>query len=483
VKRLPLGAGAVAAALVICAVAAPASSATGVEVFQTTADLSERLGRLPDIHFRSRSGERAPMIHVDDRIRYQRVKGVGAAMTDSSAWLIHRLGPRAQAALLNALFGGAGIRLNFLRVPVGASDFTAHGRPYTYDDLPRGRSDPQLLHFSIAHDRGYIIPTLRRALAFGRRLEILANPWSPPAWMKANDSLDNIRFQGSLLAPAYQPLAEYFVKFIQAYGREGIPISAITPQNEPVAAVPYPGMALLPGDESSLIIHHLRPAFAAAGLRTLIYGYDSGWESTWYAKRLLSKASGALDGIAWHCYSGTPAVMSEVHHAAPALDEIVSECAPGLTTYPVPDVLIGSLRNWASIVALWNVALDPAGGPVEPPNSGCRGCSGVVTIDARTRRVSFLAAYYQLGQVSRFVRPGAVRIGSEHYARYVFRGRASSSVTDGLDDVAFLNPDGSRVLVAYDNSGAPIHFVVAWHWRSFRYTLAPGAMTTFVWRA
>jgi glucosylceramidase len=419
VRRWRLTAAAAGAALLVCT--ASASAAARVEVFQTTADLSQRLTRLPNLQFGPGRRGRVVVIHVNDRIRYQRVMGVGAAMTDSSAWLIHRLSRRARAVLLNELFGAAGIHLSFLRLPVGASDFTASGSPYTYDDLPPGQSDPQLSHFSIAHDEAYIIPTLRRVLGFDRHLEILANPWSPPAWMKANQSLDNTRYRGSLLPSAYEPLAEYFVKFIRAYARQGIPISAITPQNEPVASVPYPGMALPPGAESRLIVQHLRPAFAAAGLNTKIYGYDSGWESTWYAGRLLSKGGSALDGMAWHCYSGTPAVMSEVHRVHPTLDEIVSECAPGLTPYPTPDVVIGSMRNWASTVALWNVALDPAGGPVEPPNSGCRGCSGVVTIDPRTRRVRDLPAYYQLGQVSAFVHPGAVRIGSEHYVRYVFR--------------------------------------------------------------
>jgi glucosylceramidase len=455
-----------------------------VEVVQTTASLRDRLTRLPDLAFRSSRAGRIPVIHVEDRVRYQRITGIGAAMTDSSAWLIHdRLAAGTRAELLNELFGGSGIRLSFLRVPIGASDFTARGQAYSYDDLPAGETDPALARFSIAHDESYVIPALRAVLARNSRVEILANPWSPPGWMKSNDSLGNPYDQGNLLASDFQPLANYFVKFIQEYASRGIPIAAITPQNEPLASTTYPGLALTAPDEGRLIARDLRPTLIAAGLHTKIYGYDAGWESTSYAQDLISSdALGAIDGIAWHCYSGIPDVMSTVHALAPALDESVSECSPGIEPYPVAEILIGSIRNWASAVALWNLALDPSGGPVQPPNGGCPGCSGVVTIDERTHRVRLNRAYYELGQVSKFVQRGAWRIGSEHFVGYDYQGRGVRAVTPGLDDVAFLNPNGTRVLVAYNAAAEPIRFAVQWDRKSFTYRLVPRATVTFVWR-
>jgi glucosylceramidase len=485
-----LGAALALATIVVLAAGAPGAAraanrhAGRIEVVQTTASLHDALTRLPDARFSSRRPGHVPVIHVDDRVRYQRVTGVGAAMTDSSAWLIREeLPPGAQAKLLRNLFGVAGIRLSFLRLPIGASDFTAYGQPYSYDDLPPGESDPELSHFSIAHDEPYIIPALQAVLRTNPAVRILANPWSPPGWMKANHSLDNSLYLGSLLPAAYRPLADYFVKFIEAYGRQGVPIAAITPQNEPLASVLYPGLALSAPDEAQLIAQYLRPALAAAGLPTKIYGYDAGWESPSYADALISTGSlGALDGIAWHCYSGIPDVMSTVHGLAPALDAIVSECSPGIEPYPVEEVLIGSFRNWASAVALWNLALDPAGGPVQPPNGGCQGCSGVVTIDGRTHRASYNRAYYELGQMSEFVQPGALRIRSEHFVSYHYQGLAASPVTPGLDDVAFLNPDGSRVLVASNTSARRIRFAVEWSGRWFTYRLMSRATVTFVWR-
>ena len=175
-----------------------------------------------------------PIIDVNDQIRYQEFRGIGAAMTDSSASLIYNdLSASDRLALLQNLFGSSGIHLNFLRVSMGGSDFTATPAPYTYDDLSSGQTDPTLAHFSIKHDLAYIIPTLQLARSINPGLEILANPWSPPAWMKANDSLDNVNDQGTLLSSSYRPLANYFVKIIQAYQSDGVTINAITPQNEP----------------------------------------------------------------------------------------------------------------------------------------------------------------------------------------------------------------------------------------------------------
>jgi glucosylceramidase len=144
-------------------------------------------------------------------------------------------------------------------------------------------------------------------------------------------------------------------------------------------------------------------------------------------------------------------------------------------------VLIGSLRNWSSVVTLWNLALDPAGGPVQPPNYGCHGCTGEVTIDESTQTVSFRLAYFQLGQVSAFVAPGATRIGSNSFVSYQ-SGSAGATAAPGLDDVAFLNPDGSHVLVAYNNSASAIRFAVHWKGQGFAYSLPGKAMVTFRWR-
>ena len=426
-----------------------------------------------------------PVIHVNDAVRYQRIKGVGAAMTDSSAWLIHnRLGVAARNTLMNALFGASGLRLNFIRLPMGGSDFTALRRPYTYDDLPAGRADPALRHFSVGHDAAFTIPLLREALALNPHAMVLANPWSPPAWMKSNGRLDNHDHTGALLRNAYMPLARYFVRFIRAYARAGIHIDAVTPQNEPGNPTVYPGMDFSEPAEAGWITDDLQPALRAAGLHTQIYGYDFGWStsSAVFAHKLTcSPAAPSLTGIASHCYFGSPTLMSSLHRMNPRLDEIVSECSPGITPFSTSELLISSIRNWASTVALWNLALDRGGGPVQAPNTGCPHCSGVVTINKTTRTFAPTLDYFQLGQLSRFVNPGAVRVASENFVRYRYLSRGTDIATPGLDDVAFLNPDRSKVLLVYNDSAHTSDFGVESRGRTLIARLAPKTTETLIW--
>jgi glucosylceramidase len=173
--------------------------------------------------------------------------------------------------------------------------------------------------------------------------------------------------------------------------------------------------------------------------------------------------------------------MSVMHDLYPSADQVVSECSPGIIQDSVPEVVISSLRNWASVVALWNLALDPGGGPVQAPNIGCSGCTGLATINESDHTVSFGLPYYQLGQASKFVHLGAWRIGAEHFVSYFRNPLGLYGATPGLDDTAFLNPDGSRVVLAYNNGPAPIRFGVSWRRAAFAYTLAPGATVTFQW--
>ncbi len=460
---------------------------TSVQVVQTDPALSQLLAPQPSLSFSAVQPQGVPVIGISPQLRYQTFTGLGAAMTDSSAWLMFdQVSPVTRLALLQNLFGSAGIHLNFLRVPMAASDFTVSAQPYSYDDMPAGQSDPSLASFSIAHDLAYIIPTLRQVLAVNPGLELLANPWSPPAWMKANDSLGNTGAQGTLLPSAYAPLASYFVKFLQAYASYGVPIQAITPQNEPSSGpggVAYPGLTLPEPNEEQFIAQNLAPALSAAGLHTKIYGNDLSWNSTAYAGALASGvAARDLAGIAWHCYFGSPTAMSQLHQNAPGLDQIVNECSPEIRSFGAPEFLISSLRNWASLVTVWNVALNPQGGPKETPN-GCPSCQGVVTINQGAHSFSFGAEYYEIGQVSSFVQPGATRIDSPNFVTYGVNSSTNvESITAGLDDVAFLNPDGSEVLVTYNNSTQPISFAVQSSAGFFTYTSPAQAMSTFVWR-
>ena len=159
---------------------------------------------------------------------------------------------------------------------------------------------------------------------------------------------------------------------------------------------------------------------------------------------MATPAASAIDGMAWHCYGGEQ-VMSQFHVAYPDEPEIMSECSPGIIPYTAIEAAISGLRNWASGIDLWNLALNPAGGPVEPPDSGCGGCTGLVTVAPNTHTVSYNRNFYELGQLSKFVQRGAVRISTPRWVND-FSFTTGYGVTHGLDNVAFLNPDGTYAL-------------------------------------
>lgn len=440
------------------------------------------LRRIASQYFVTRTSTR-PVIRINDGVRFQRVIGFGGAMTDSSAWLLQdELTALQRNHVLQKLFSPThGIGLNVTRVPIGASDFTATGVPYTYDDQPPGQSDPGLANFSIAHDTPYIIPALTESLAENPANRILSTEWSPPAWMKANDQLDDIGAKGSLLTQDYQPLAEYFVKFLQAYQQLGVPIWAITPENEPLSSAQFPAMWLPESREAQFITQNLLPALDQAGLHPKVYGMDGG--SLTFADGLaLSSAASHLAGMAWHCYGGSQ-LMGQFHAAHPGVVNLTSECSPGLTPYGTAEAALSALNNSASLVQLWNLALDPSGGPVQPPNSGCRGCSGLVVVDPTTHKARLRLNYYQLGQFSEFIHRGAHRVAA---TRFVSEFRAPTrphyGVTAGLDDAAFVNPGGRRILVVYNNSPVEQYFAVQWDGQMFQYKMPAKATVTFAWR-
>ena len=161
----------------------------------------------------------------------------------------------------------------------------------------------------------------------------------------------------------------------------------------------------------------------------------------------------------------------------------MSEYATGHIGFSTSELEIASIRNWATAVNTWNIALDPHGGPVQPPNDGCRHCTGLVTIDPELHTVSFTRDFYQLGQLSKYVQPGAVRIGSNNFVTYDTAPITGNIASPGLDDVAFQNPDGTRVLLAYNNGIKPTTFSGEDDGYYFRYSIGPGETATFIWKS
>jgi glucosylceramidase len=488
--------GRVAAVLFVVLAAPAAASSPSAHVWITTPDGAQQMADNGSVAFHP-GGSSALTITVDPSLCYQRMDGFGASITDSSASVLYRLDRRTRDATMADLFGSRGDRLSFLRQPMGASDFV-DGPHYTYDDVPAGRTDYGLRHFSVAHDEKQILPLLRQALRLNPSLKVIGTPWSPPAWMKTNQSLVG----GKLIDDprVYDAYARYFVKFIQAYRRAGVPIWAVTLQNEPQNRFPnaYPGMGMPVAQEAKLI-EALGPMLRAAHLSTKLMGYDHNWsehpndiantppgedpEVDYPFDLLKTPAARYMAGTAFHCYAGDQTRMTQLHWAFPDKGIWFTECSGshGATDPPAQyfsdtlkwharNLTIGVPRNWAQTVVNWNLALDPSGGP---HNGGCDTCTGVVTVGPGNT-VTRDAEYFVLGHLSRFVAPGATRIASSSFGTTGWNGQ--------IMDVAFRNPDGSIALVVHNENDDPRSFAVTQGGQSFDYTLPGGALATFVWR-
>ncbi len=388
-----------------------------VRAWLTTADGANKLTFQPLLYFSSERSSFLTTFDIDEQQRLQQIDGFGAAMTDTSAWLIGtKMDQEQRDRLMRALFNPLnGLGMSVVRIPMGASDFTASGL-YSYDDVAPDQMDPRLQKFSIAHDTSYIIPLLKQAIQLNPHVRYMATPWSPPAWMKTNASMLGTSSSqiGSLTASAYKPLAAYFVKFLQAYKERGIPLYAITPQNEPFNPVEtYPGMSFSALNEASFITNYLGPALKNATLAPKILIYDQNWDRPDYPLEILNDptAQRYVSGTAWHCYAG-----------------------------------------------------DPSGG-----------CTGLVAIDQSIGQFTYTDNYYHLGHLSKFVVPGAYHIASTIT-------RASFPYDSPLEDVAFQNPDGSKVVIVYNPSSWSDTFTIRWNTQhSFVYTLPSKGIVTFKW--
>ena len=442
------------------------------QVWLTTGDRSHLLSREADVPFGSAPESTGIVIDVDATRAYQEMVGFGAAMTDAASHLIHRLPGAARDSLMRELFGrDPGIGLSFIRVPLGASDFSL--RHYSYDDMPAGQQDAALEHFSIDADRAERLPLLRQALAINPQLKLVASPWSAPGWMKSTRNL----IGGTLRSDAMDSFARYFVKFLDAYAADGAPIFAVTLQNEPdFEPANYPGMRLDATQRAEAIGRHVGPLFARVGSHAKILDWDHNWDKPEQPLGVLadSLARTYVSGVAWHCYAGGVVAQDSVHAVHPDKDVYFTECSGGTWApsfadnlkWTVSTLVIGSVRGWARGVALWNLALDEQGGP---HLGGCGNCRGVITINATSGQVTRNEEYYARAHASRFVRSGARRI-------------ASSSTTGGIQSVAFRNvDDGSNVLIVLNTTPTRVVFAIHANVGALRYALPAGAVATLRW--
>ena len=406
------------------------------------------------------------VIKVTDSVQYQIMDGFGYTLTGGSAMLIHKMSKSARSGLLNELFSKEGLGVSYLRLSIGASDLDS--APFSYNDLPKGKTDVDLEKFSLAQDTVHLLPVLKEILSINPQIKFLGSPWSPPVWMKDNQDTRG----GSLLPEYYQVYANYLIKYIQAMMAEGIEIDAITIQNEPLHPGNNPSLLMKAPQQADLIKNHLGPAFKNEGIDTKIIIYDHNADRPDYPINILNDPEAAkfIDGSAFHLYGGEIEALSEVHQAHPDKHLYFTEQwvgAPGdfskELTWHIENLIIGAPRNWSKTVLEWNLAADQNQNP-HTDRGGCDRCLGAVTINGD--KVTREPAYYIIGQASKFVPPGSVRI--------------ASTLVEEIPNVSYKTPDGQIVTILQNTSEKEKEILIKSDQANIHLKLAAGDIGTLV---
>ncbi len=447
----------------------PPTPVNEVDFWLTKSDETVKLQKQTNILAFGTPVNQYPAIEVDETTTFQSVDGFGYTLTGGSAEVINSLNASKKQELLQELFGtgASSISVSYLRVSIGASDLNAS--PFTYDDMPAGQTDISLANFSLAPDMTNLVPLLKEILAINPNIKILATPWSPPTWMKDNNS-----FVGGSLQTFYYPVyAQYFVRYIQKMKTEGITIDAITPQNEPLHPGNNPSMLMLAAQQAEFIKNHLGPAFQAANITTKIIIYDHNCDRPDYPISILNDpaAKSFINGSAFHLYGGDISALSAVQGAHPDKALYFTEQYTSSTgnfggdlKWHLKNVVIGSMRNWSRVALEWNLANNAAFGP--HTTGGCDVCKGAITIETSsgfTRNV----AYYIIAHAAKFVPPGSTRI--------------ASSTSGNLNNVAFKTPAGQKVLIVENDGTASEIFNIKYNGKWVVVSLTGGSVATFIW--
>lgn len=391
----------------------------------------------------------ADLVNIHPDVEYQTVGGIGAAFTDTSAAVWSGMPGYRQEEFIRAYFDREnGIGYSLGRLSIASCDFSTED--YTYVE----ENDLTLDSFDISHDRVAVFPMVKAAERYGK-LKLFASPWSPPAYMKTNNS----RIGGHLRRDCYALWAKYFARYIEVCRENGIDIGAVTMQNEPRHYQIWESCLYTPEEEAAFL-GFLGRELDGTGVKILCFDHcrERIYER---AKYIMSSENGRYcDGVAHHWYSGDHFGELRAYYSKyPDKINIMSEgcCAiTGSGIKPETDLycaeryahdMIGGFANGITHYCDWNIVLNEENGPFH--NREGRGCSAEAPVyyDRRNGEIVYRLAYYYIGHISRFVVPGAKVI-------------ATSSYSCRLETVGFKNPDGSLVCVLLNRTDAPLHAII-----------------------
>lgn len=420
----------------------------------------------------------------------QEIDGFGSAITGAAAEnLLKKMTDAQRADFLKQTFDPkTGYGFSYIRVPIGCSDFSR--AEYTLCDKEG------LDNFTLtAEETDYIIPVVKEILAINPNVKIIASPWTAPRWMKV-DNLNDLKpynswTSGQLNPKYYKDYGQYFVMFIKAFENNGIPIHAVTPQNEPLNRGNSASMYMGWEEARDFIKTGLGPALDDAGLATKIYCFDHNYnyddmaDQYQYPLKIYQDPDAAkyIAGAAYHNYGGSVSELSNIHKADPTKELIFTESTDGewndgnqdkadqnvqnrlLST--MEDIALGTTNNWSRGFILWNLMLDQAHGPFSPANGSCKNGYGTVDI-LNNGTIRKNAYYYIIAHMSTVALPGSVRIGTT--------GNQANVVSS-----AFLNPDGSYGLVLLNKNSEKVEFTIADGEWKFPISLPANSVVSLKW--
>ncbi|KGP73279.1 glycoside hydrolase family 30 protein [Pontibacillus yanchengensis] len=410
-----------------------------VKQFITARDTEDRLTEKETVLFESDSQK--VDVCIDPSITYQSIFGFGGAFTEAAAYTLSQMSEDKRAEVLHKYFDQEeGIGYNIGRVHIHSCDFALENYTYVQEE------DVDLATFDISRDHKWVLPLLKDAMKVkGSPIPLLASPWSPPAWMKTNQDMNN----GGKLLPEYQQAwSNYYARFIQEYQREGMDIWGVSVQNEPAAVQVWDSCIYSAEEERDFVKNYLGPTLHENGLEDInIIIWDHNRD------QIVDRASTVLSdpeaakyvwGTGFHWYvSEDFDQVGEVHNRFPDKHLLFTEgCQEGgvklgewFTGERYGRNMIGDLNNWTEGYLDWNMVLNEQGGPNHVQNL----CDAPIIADTKTNELHYNSSYYYIGHFSKFIRPGAQRIGvTNHHS--------------DLQITAFVNKDGSIPVVVMNES-------------------------------
>lgn len=448
-------------------------------IVYTTADSSTyRLSATDTVEFKEMGQplETQICVFVDPSKTYQTFVGIGAALTDAAAETFYKLPKEKQQEILQAYFDKQkGIGYTVARTNINSCDFSSDMYTYVND------GDKELKSFTIEHDKKFKIPFIKEAMtAAGGKLNLFGSPWSPPAWMKDNNDMLH---GGKLKKEFYDSWALYYTKFIKEYEKEGIPVWAISVQNEPMATQKWESCIYSAEEEKDFLKNHLGPTMQKEGLADKkIIVWDHNRDLIYQRAQTYMNDPEAVKyiwGIGFHWYEdwsgGTQMFdnLRKVHEAYPDKNLFFTEGCLGpfdakrYTDWKLGErygsSMINDFNNGMTGFTDWNIILDETGGPNHVQNF----CFAPVHGDTKTGQVTYTNSYYYIGHFSRFITPGAKRI-------------SSAASRSQLLTTAFRNEDGKTVVVVMNQGSAKFPYYLWINGKAAQITALPHSINTLV---